>query len=173
MMTVYLVTTVLKRTFSGRQRMVRRHARLGVSETRVRNPVSHQRACRTFSVRSPAMSHLLGYARVSTAEQDPALQDAALRKAGCARVWTDVRVQVQPGGLRGHVVGGAPAASAYSCSRFGPGWHAGRDRESQCGQKAVYAPGSLSRAGVGGGRVEPERRRFGSRGSLVTAGDRW
>ncbi len=36
------------------------------------------------------MAHLLGYARVSTAEQDPALQDDALRKAGFARVWTDV-----------------------------------------------------------------------------------
>jgi DNA invertase Pin-like site-specific DNA recombinase len=36
------------------------------------------------------MGHLHGYARVSTAEQDPALQDDALRKAGCVKVWTDV-----------------------------------------------------------------------------------
>jgi DNA invertase Pin-like site-specific DNA recombinase len=36
------------------------------------------------------MGHLHGYARVSTAEQDPALQDDALRRAGCVRVWTDV-----------------------------------------------------------------------------------
>lgn len=36
------------------------------------------------------MGHLLGYARVSTADQDPALQHDALRAAGCARVWTDV-----------------------------------------------------------------------------------
>lgn len=36
------------------------------------------------------MGHALGYARVSTAEQDPALQHDALAAAGCARVWTDV-----------------------------------------------------------------------------------
>lgn len=36
------------------------------------------------------MGHLLGYARVSTAEQDPALQCDALTAAGCARLWTDV-----------------------------------------------------------------------------------
>ena len=33
--------------------------------------------------------HLLGYARVSTAQQDPALQLDALCAAGCARVWTE------------------------------------------------------------------------------------
>lgn len=31
----------------------------------------------------------VGYARVSTADQDPALQLHALREAGCERVWTD------------------------------------------------------------------------------------
>lgn len=36
------------------------------------------------------MSHLLGYARVSTAEQDPALQPDALATAGCYRVFVDV-----------------------------------------------------------------------------------
>src|SRR4051794_34909550 len=36
------------------------------------------------------MGHLLGYARVSTSEQDPALQQDALSAAGCARVYTDV-----------------------------------------------------------------------------------
>jgi len=36
------------------------------------------------------MGHLLGYARVSTAEQEPALQRDALLAAGCARVWVDV-----------------------------------------------------------------------------------
>jgi len=33
--------------------------------------------------------HLLGYARVSTTAQDPALQLDALTAAGCYRVWTD------------------------------------------------------------------------------------
>jgi DNA invertase Pin-like site-specific DNA recombinase len=32
---------------------------------------------------------LLGYARVSTLDQDPALQTVALDAAGCYRVWTD------------------------------------------------------------------------------------
>ncbi|WP_438263644.1 recombinase family protein [Acidithiobacillus sulfurivorans] len=32
---------------------------------------------------------LIGYARVSTAEQDTALQTDALRKAGCERVFED------------------------------------------------------------------------------------
>ena len=35
------------------------------------------------------VGHLLGYARVSTAQQDPALQLDALHAAGCARLWTD------------------------------------------------------------------------------------
>jgi len=34
-------------------------------------------------------AHLLGYARVSTTAQDPALQHDALTAAGCYRVWTD------------------------------------------------------------------------------------
>ncbi len=36
------------------------------------------------------MSALLGYARVSTAEQTAALQEDDLRAAGCFRVWTDI-----------------------------------------------------------------------------------
>ena len=36
------------------------------------------------------MGHLHGYARISTSEQDPALQRDALVAAGCARVVTDV-----------------------------------------------------------------------------------
>ncbi|MGW6378163.1 recombinase family protein [Rhodococcus sp. NPDC055112] len=35
------------------------------------------------------MSALLGYARVSTADQNPDLQTDALRASGCFRVWTD------------------------------------------------------------------------------------
>ncbi len=37
----------------------------------------------------PVMAHLLGYARVSTTEQNPDLQVDALTAAGCWRVWTD------------------------------------------------------------------------------------
>ncbi|UDH01745.1 recombinase family protein [Rhodococcus opacus] len=36
------------------------------------------------------MSTLLGYARVSTADQDPTLQTDALTAAGCFKIWTDV-----------------------------------------------------------------------------------
>lgn len=36
-----------------------------------------------------SMGHLLGYARVSTSDQDPQLQLDALTAAGCFRVWVD------------------------------------------------------------------------------------
>ena len=35
------------------------------------------------------MAHLLGYARVSTTEQNPDLQVDELTVAGCWKVWTD------------------------------------------------------------------------------------
>jgi predicted site-specific integrase-resolvase len=35
------------------------------------------------------MTNLIGYARVSTADQNPDLQHDALTTAGCARVFTD------------------------------------------------------------------------------------
>ncbi len=41
--------------------------------------------CGTFRVRA----HLLGYARVSTTEQNPDLQVDELTAAGCWKVWTD------------------------------------------------------------------------------------
>ena len=41
------------------------------------------------SRKSRPVGHLVGYARVSTLEQDPALQLDALTQAGCGRVFTD------------------------------------------------------------------------------------
>ncbi len=44
---------------------------------------------RPVARKSKPVGHLVGYARVSTAEQDPALQLDALGGAGCWRVFTD------------------------------------------------------------------------------------
>jgi len=52
-------------------------------------PVCHRKACRRVVQRCVVMSELLGYARVSTAEQTAALQQDALRAAGCSRIWAD------------------------------------------------------------------------------------
>lgn len=56
--------------------------------TRVGNRSVRQRSGHRFSY-GPGMGHLLGYARVSTLEQQPALQHDALTAAGCERVFTD------------------------------------------------------------------------------------
>jgi hypothetical protein len=61
---------------------------LSVSRTRVRN----QRRTTTAVgglCDGPHMGHLLGYARVSTTDQQPQLQVDALERAGCYRVFTE------------------------------------------------------------------------------------
>jgi len=45
--------------------------------------------CRWVVAQCVVVGELLGYARVSTTVQDPALQHDALRAAGCRWVWTD------------------------------------------------------------------------------------
>ena len=50
-------------------------------------PAAPTRASADQPTRRPG--HPLGYARVSTTAQDPALQHDALTAAGCYRVWTD------------------------------------------------------------------------------------
>jgi DNA invertase Pin-like site-specific DNA recombinase len=44
----------------------------------------------------PGMGHLLGYARVSTTDQQPQLQVDALEHAGCYRVFTETATRALP-----------------------------------------------------------------------------
>jgi predicted site-specific integrase-resolvase len=58
------------------------------SRTRVRNQRRTTSGVTGFCDRQ-RMGHLLGYARVSTADQQPHLQVDALERAGCYRVFTE------------------------------------------------------------------------------------
>ena len=60
-----------------------------MSETRVRNAVCRGGGVVEFFYSHPMTNYRLGYARVSTLEQEPAAQLAALTEAGCQKVFVD------------------------------------------------------------------------------------
>jgi len=76
-------------------------------------PVCHQLACRRVVQQYVVRSEFLGYARVSTAEQTAALQEDALRAAGCRRIWSDTASGTRTGGHVGGVAVG-PAGSVVA-----------------------------------------------------------
>lgn len=82
------VDDVPQSTVSGTPAGWSRHAVYKVSVTRVRNLVSAQRLSEG-SETLPGMGEQLGYAKVSTTDQDLALQHDALGKAGCYRVYSE------------------------------------------------------------------------------------
>jgi len=62
---------------------------VSLSRNSVSLSVGHDGACRWVLAQCVAVGELLGYARVSTTVQDPALEHDALRAAGCRWLWTD------------------------------------------------------------------------------------
>jgi replicative DNA helicase len=88
-----------------------------VSEINVAQPPVSD-GCETVS----GMGHLLGYARVSTTDQQPQLQVDALERAGCYRVFTDTATSLDGRGWAPPApLGAAGAVPAFPVEVL-PGW---------------------------------------------------